>query len=38
MHGVNLAPFAEFLQLDLSSDQLLVLAGPVIDPFAFRAG
>ena len=34
MLGVFLAPFAELLQLDLFSDELLVLAGPVVNAFA----
>jgi len=31
------APFAELLELDFSLHQLLILAGPVVDAFAFRA-
>jgi hypothetical protein len=38
MRGVFLAPLAILLKLDLSGDELLVLAGPVIDPFAFGTG
>jgi hypothetical protein len=38
MHGLGFTPFAIFFELDLAFYFTLVLAGPVIDPFAFRAG
>ena len=34
MLGIFTAPFAEFIELNLFSDEFLVLAGPVIDPLA----
>lgn len=38
MLGFFTAPFAEFIQLNLFSDELLVLAGPVIYMLAGSAG
>jgi hypothetical protein len=38
MHGVLLTPLAEFIKLNFAFYFSLVLARPVIDPFAFRAG
>ena len=34
MLGFLLAPLTEFVELNLFSDEFLVLAGPVIDPLA----
>jgi hypothetical protein len=36
--GLLPAPFAEFFELDFFSYEFLVFAGPVIYPFANRAG
>lgn len=36
--GLFLAPFAEFIELDLLGDYLLVLRGPVIYALASPAG
>jgi len=38
MLGLFLAPFAELVKLDFLGNEFLVLAGPVIDTFASRAG
>jgi len=38
MLGLLSAPFAEFFELDLFSDEFLILAGPVIYALAGRAG
>ena len=38
MLGLFLAPFAEFIELDLFGDEFLVFAGPVIYPFTASAG
>ena len=35
---MSLAPFAVFLDIDLTFDKLAVLAGPIIDATALRAG
>jgi hypothetical protein len=36
--GLDPAPFAEFFQVDFALYFALVLAGPVIDALALRAG
>ncbi len=38
MLGVSFAPFAVFLDIDFALDELAVLAGPIIDAAALRAG
>ena len=38
MRSHLLAPLTKFLELDFAFYQLLVLARPVVDPFAFGAG
>lgn len=38
VHGVFLTPFAILLKLNLTSDELLVLAGPIVDALAGIAG
>ncbi len=38
MFGLFSAPFAEFIELNLFSDEFFILTGPVIDAFAGRAG
>jgi len=35
--GVSLAPFAVFLEIDLTRDELAILARPIIDTAALRA-
>jgi hypothetical protein len=35
---MSLAPLAVFLDIDLALDELAVLAGPIIDATALRAG
>jgi hypothetical protein len=36
--GLLFAPLAEFIELELFSDEFFVLAGPVVDPLASSAG
>ncbi len=38
MRSFNLAPLTILLKLDLSSDEFLVLAGPIVDSFALGTG
>ncbi len=35
---MGFAPFAVLLELDLASDKLAILAGPIVDAVAFGAG
>ena len=38
MRKFLLAPLTILLQLDFSSDEFLILAGPIVDSFALGAG
>ena len=38
MNGVLLAPFAKLFELNFALNFLLVLAAPVVDPFALGTG
>lgn len=38
MHRILFAPFTILLKLDFTGDQLLILAGPIIDALAGIAG
>ena len=38
MLGMQLAPFAVLLEVDLPLDELAVLSGPIVDAAAFAAG